>query len=121
MSWSPDAAYPLNTQFVQGYKSKFAEAEPTEDAADAFAAAQILQAAVEAVGSLDQARLTQWVHESKVTTILGPLSWDDRGAPQQSFILAQWQSGRSRIVMPRNVANTDEIVFPKPRWRGQAT
>jgi branched-chain amino acid transport system substrate-binding protein len=121
VSWSPDTNYPLNADFVQQYKERFAGAEPSEDAADAFAAAQILQAAVGSVRSLDQARLAQWVHLNKVTTVLGPLSWDDRGAPQQSFILAQWQSGKSRIVMPREVANTDEIVFPKPFWRGQAT
>jgi branched-chain amino acid transport system substrate-binding protein len=118
VSWSPDANYPLNQQFVQAYKSKYGGVPP-EDAADAFAAAQVLQAAVEAVGSLDQARLASWLHNSKVQTILGPLSWDQAGAPQQAFILAQWQGGGSKIVLPRPVANSDDIVFPKPLWRPQ--
>jgi branched-chain amino acid transport system substrate-binding protein len=115
VSWSPDANYPLNQQFVQAYKSKFG-GEPPEDAADAFAAAQVVQAGVEAIGSLDQARLSSWLHNNKVQTILGPLSWDQTGAPQQAFILAQWQGGTSKIVLPRPVANSDEIVFPKPNW-----
>jgi branched-chain amino acid transport system substrate-binding protein len=118
VSWSPDANYPLNQQFVQAYKSKYGGVPP-EDAADAFAAAQVLQAAVEAVGSLDQARLASWLHNNKVQTILGPLSWDQAGAPQQAFILAQWQGGGSKIVLPRPVANSDDIVFPKPLWRPQ--
>jgi branched-chain amino acid transport system substrate-binding protein len=116
VSWSADANYPLNQQFVQAYKSKYG-GEPPEDAADAFAAAQVLQAAVEAVGSVDQARLADWLHNNKVQTILGPLSWDQTGAPQQAFILAQWQGGASKIVLPRPVANSDEIVFPKPPWK----
>jgi branched-chain amino acid transport system substrate-binding protein len=115
VSWSPDANYPQNQQFVQAYKSKFG-GEPPEDAADSFAAAQVLQAGVEAIGSLDQTRLSSWLHNNKVQTILGPLSWDQTGAPQQTFILAQWQGGTSKIVLPRPVANSDDIVFPKPAW-----
>jgi branched-chain amino acid transport system substrate-binding protein len=115
VSWSPDANYPLNRDFVRAYASRF-DGAPSEDAADAFAAAQIVQAAVEGVGSLDQAKLADWLHDNTVQTILGPMSWDQRGAPEGSFILGQWQRGSSRIVLPRNVANTDTIVFPKPDW-----
>ncbi len=115
VSWTPDTNYPLNQQFVQAYKSKFGGVPP-EDAADAFAAAQVLQAGVEAVGSLDQVKLGEWLHDNRVQTILGPLSWDQAGGPQQAFILAQWQGGTSKIVMPRPVANSDDIVFPKPAW-----
>jgi branched-chain amino acid transport system substrate-binding protein len=115
VSWSPDANYPRNQDFVRAYRDRFG-GTPSEDAADAFAAAQIVQAAVEAVGSLDQAKLADWLHANTVQTILGPMSWDERGAPEGSFILGQWQRGSSRIVLPRNVADTDTIVFPKPDW-----
>jgi branched-chain amino acid transport system substrate-binding protein len=117
VSWSPEATYPLNQEFVQAHSATFGGL-PAEDAADAFAAAQVLQAAAEAVGSLDQTRMAEWLHTNTVPTILGPLSWDERGAPQQAFILAQWQNGSSKIVLPRNVGNTDEIIVPKPPWRG---
>jgi branched-chain amino acid transport system substrate-binding protein len=117
VSWSPDTNYPLNQEFVQQYQAKFG-GTPEEDAADAFAAAQVLQAAVEAVGSLDQDRISEWLHNNKVQTILGPLSWDETGAPQQAFILAQWQGTQSKVVLPREVANTDTIIFPKTSWQG---
>jgi branched-chain amino acid transport system substrate-binding protein len=120
VSWSPDTNYPLNQEFVQQYQAKYGGI-PEEDAADAFAAAQVLQAAVEAVGSLgDQDRVAQWLHNHKVQTILGPLSWDETGAPQQSFILAQWQGGQSKVVLPREIANSDTIIFPKTNWAGAA-
>lgn len=117
VSWSPEATYPLNAEFVQAYKEKF-DAEPSEDAADAFAAAQVLQAAVEAVGSLDQPAIKDWLHANSVPTILGELSWDETGAPQQAFLLAQWQSGVSEIVSPQEVATSDTVVAPKPDWTG---
>jgi branched-chain amino acid transport system substrate-binding protein len=115
VSWSPDTNYPLNQEFVQAYQAKFGGV-PEEDAADAFASAQVLQAAVEAVGSLDQDRISDWLHNNKVQTILGPLSWDEAGAPQQAFILAQLQGNQSKVVLPREVANTDTIIFPKKGW-----
>jgi len=119
VSWSPAAKYPLNQEFLQAYQTKFGGV-PEEDAADSFAAAQVLQAAVQAVGSVDdQAKLSDWLHNNKVDTILGPLSWDERGAPQQAFILAQWQSGAAQVVLPQNVATSQKIVFPKPNWGGQ--
>jgi branched-chain amino acid transport system substrate-binding protein len=120
VSWSPDTNYPLNQEFVQQYQAKYGGI-PEEDAADAFAAAQVLQAAVEAVGSIgDQDRVAQWLHNHKVQTILGRLSWDETGAPQQSFILAQWQDGQSKVVLPREIANSDTIIFPKTNWAGAA-
>jgi branched-chain amino acid transport system substrate-binding protein len=119
VSWSQDANYPLNQQFVQAWTAKYGGVPP-ENAADAFATAQVLQAAVEAVGSLHQAKLSEWLHNNKVQTILGPLWWDETGAPQQTFILAQWQGGTSKIVLPREVATTDNIVFPKPPWQRQS-
>jgi branched-chain amino acid transport system substrate-binding protein len=117
VSWSPDAKYPLNQEFVQAYQKKY-NGVPEEDAADAFAAAQVLQKAVEAVGSVDdQTKLSEWLHSNKVDTILGPLSWDQAGAPQQAFILAQWQGGTSKIVLPQDQANAPQIVNPKPNWQ----
>jgi branched-chain amino acid transport system substrate-binding protein len=115
VSWSPQAKYPLNQEFVQAYKAKYGGV-PEEDAADAFAAAQVLQAAVQAVGSVDDQAKISWLHNNKVQTILGPLSWDEAGAPQQAFILAQWQGNLSKVVLPREVANTDTIIFPKTGW-----
>jgi branched-chain amino acid transport system substrate-binding protein len=116
VSWSPEAKYPLNQEFVQKYREKFKQV-PEEDAADAFAAAQVLQAAAEAVGKIDQDKMADWLHANQVDTILGPLRWDATGAPQSDFLLAQWQHGESKIVLPKEVATTDNVVVPKPDWQ----
>lgn len=115
-SWSEGAKTPLNSDFVTEYRKRF-NAPPTEDAADAFAAGQVLQAAVTAVGKIDQVALADWLRANEVQTILGPLRWAPNGEPQTSFMLAQWQSGKVEVVAPRPAATTDKIVFPKPAWR----
>jgi branched-chain amino acid transport system substrate-binding protein len=119
VSYHVDSPTPGNEEFLAAYRAKFDE-DPAEDAADGYAAAQVLQAAVEAVGSIDdQAALADWLHANTVETILGPLSWDETGAPEQAFLLAQWQNGDEEIVLPEDAATSDTIVNPKPPWSGR--
>jgi branched-chain amino acid transport system substrate-binding protein len=117
VSWHDQAKTPQNKEFVEAYGKAYGNAIPAEDAADAFAAAQVLQAAVEAVKSLDQQKIADWLHSNTVETILGPLSWNEKGEPQGKFILGQWQSGKVQVVGPPETATTTTVVHPKPGWK----
>ncbi len=117
VSWSEKATTPLNKEFNADYKAANSNASPAEDAADAFAAAQVLEAATKAVGSVDQAKIRDWLHANEVPTILGPLSWTATGEPKGKFLLAQWQSGQVEVVAPATVATTTKVVNPKPIWK----
>jgi branched-chain amino acid transport system substrate-binding protein len=111
VSYSPEADTPGNKEFVAQYKKMFHSDIPPEDAADAYAAAQVMQAAVKAVGSIDdQAKLAEWVRSNKVNTILGDLSWDQTGAPQGDFLIGQWLNGTAEIVLPTDVATAKAEV-----------
>jgi branched-chain amino acid transport system substrate-binding protein len=117
VSWSEKSPTPLNAEFVAKYQEKFGEGlVPEEDAADAFAAAQVLQAAVEGTGGTDNPAMADWLRANEVQTILGPLTWDEIGRPQGDFLLAQWQSGEVNIVAPSIAATADKVIFPKPGW-----
>jgi branched-chain amino acid transport system substrate-binding protein len=117
VSHSKEAETPGNEEFVAKYREMFGGEEVPEDAADAYATAQVLQAAVKAVGTIDRDRqleLADWLRENEVDTILGPLSWDDLGRPEGEFLVGQWQSGVPEIVLPEEAATSDEII---PEWR----
>jgi branched-chain amino acid transport system substrate-binding protein len=116
VSWSEKAKTPDNDTFVADYKKKNSNNIPAEDAADAFATAQVLQAAAKAVGSLDQGKMAEWLHSHTVQTILGPLKWDETGAPTSEFLLAQWQKGTPEIVAPKDAATVDSAVAKTP-WQ----
>jgi branched-chain amino acid transport system substrate-binding protein len=109
VSHHPDADTPGNAEFVEAYEAEYGGLPP-EDAADGYAAGQVLQAAVEAVGSIeDQEKIADWLRENEVDTILGPLSWDETGAPTGEFLIGQWQGGEAQIVLPEE-ASTAEIT-----------
>ena len=96
----------MNAEFVTAYQAQY-DSIPAEDAADAFAAAQVLQTAVEAVGDIDQTAIKDYLHANEVETLLGTLSWDETGAPQQAFLLA-----RGRVPRPRSSCRRR---WPRPR------
>jgi branched-chain amino acid transport system substrate-binding protein len=117
VSHSKEAKTPGNPEFVKKYQEMFGGTEVPEDAADAYATAQVLQAAVKGVGTIDKKRqleLADWLRDNKVDTILGPLSWDEVGRPEGEFLVGQWQSGVPEIVLPKEAATTDKII---PGWQ----
>jgi branched-chain amino acid transport system substrate-binding protein len=117
VSHSKEAKTPGNAEFVAKYREMFGGTEVPEDAADAYATAQVLQAAVEAVGTIDrkrQSELADWVRGNDVDTILGKLSWDELGRPEGEFLVGQWQNGVPEIVLPKEAATSDKII---PAWQ----
>ncbi|GAA3507914.1 branched-chain amino acid transport system substrate-binding protein [Streptosporangium album] len=116
VSWNEKAATPHNAEFAAAYRKTYG-GPPSEDAADAFAAAQVLQTATEKVGAVDQDKIRDWLHANTVETILGPLSWEPNGEPKGSFMLAQWQSGKVEVIAPPALATTTNVVNPKPGWK----
>jgi branched-chain amino acid transport system substrate-binding protein len=116
VSHTKEAKTPGNEEFVAKYREMFGGQEVPEDAADAYATAQVLEAAVKAVGTIERERqleLADWLRENEVDTILGPLSWDDQGRPEGEFLVGQWQSGAPEIILPEAAATTEEIL---PGW-----
>ncbi|EPD57775.1 amino acid ABC transporter substrate-binding protein [Streptomyces sp. HGB0020] len=114
-AWSPKADYPGNAEFVKAYTAANGSA-PTDDSANAYTAGQVLEAAVKAVGSLDQDKLADWLHKNTVQTIVGPLKWDKRGVPDGDMLLAQWQNGKFEFVAPEDQKTVDTVINPKPGW-----
>jgi branched-chain amino acid transport system substrate-binding protein len=117
VSHSKEAKTPGNEEFVAKYQEMFGGTEVPEDAADGYATAQVLQAAIKGVGTIDRKRqleLADWLRDNEVDTILGPLTWDDLGRPEGEFLVGQWQSGVPEIVLPKEAATSDKII---PGWQ----
>lgn len=119
VSWSEKSPTPGNAEFVAEYQAQNGEGlVPAEDAADAYAAAEVLAAAVEGVGDCDNPAMAEWLRSNSVSTILGDLSWDEIGRPQGDFLLAQWQNGGVEIVAPAAATtNGGAVTVPKPDWK----
>lgn len=117
ISWFPDAQEYQNAEFVQRYIDMFGgnAGDIPEDAANAFTVGQVLQQAAEHINSIDNTALIDELHSGEFTTVVGPLSFDETGAPKGSFMLLQWQGDTFVIVGPEGRAQA-EPIWPKPNW-----
>ena len=118
ISWFPDAHEYENDKFVAKYVEMFGgtPGDIPEDAANAFTVGQVLEQAVQNIKSIDNAALIAELHHSTYKTVVGPLSFDETGAPQGNYMLLQWQGDNFIIVGPGNRAETDPKAPPKPNW-----
>lgn len=118
ISWFSESREYQNDVFVTKYIDMFGGnmGDIPEDAANAFTVGQVLQQAAGNIGSIDNAALIRELHQGTYRTIVGPLSFDETGAPQGSFMLLQWQGNNFVIVGPADRAETDPKAPPKPQW-----
>ncbi|RJP48135.1 MAG: ABC transporter substrate-binding protein [Anaerolineaceae bacterium] len=117
ISWFPEAEEFQNADMVAKYLEMFGgnAGDIAEDVANSFTVGQVLQQAVENIGSVDNTALIEELHKSTFQTVVGPLSFDEVGRPQGTFMLLQWQGGSFVIVGPGDRARAEPIV-PKPEW-----
>ncbi|WP_051580503.1 amino acid ABC transporter substrate-binding protein [Pseudonocardia acaciae] len=105
-----------NPAFVAAFRELY-HTDPSGLAAYAFAAGQVLTAALTAVGEegvKDQRKLADWLRANSVDTVAGKLSWDAKGISQGVVATGQWQGGRTRIILPPELAQTTTV---RACWR----
>jgi branched-chain amino acid transport system substrate-binding protein len=120
LDWLQESTVAGNKEFTDNYLQLFPNKDnvvPAE-AAEAYAAGEVLATAITKTNSVASATLINWLHANKVQSIEGNFGWDAAGRPVGgTFNLIQWQSGKLNIVWPSNVAtNGGKPTIPKPSW-----
>jgi branched-chain amino acid transport system substrate-binding protein len=70
-----------------------------------YAEMQILAQAVNAVGSLDQAKIAAYIHATKFSTVVGDVKFADNG---------EWEKSRVLFVQYQNIVGNDIEQFRRP-------
>jgi len=116
------APYPVVDEFVEYFKDMYG-VTPAYQGASAFSACQVVQAAVEALGYVEetpQDETRDWIRNNPVVTVCGPKDYDEAGLPEFSALLIQWQEtdeGLQRIIIWPREAATGELIYPMPAWK----
>lgn len=105
---------------IQDYFSRhkaFSGQEPDRFASTVqFAALQVLQQAIERVGKVDRAAVTQEVRTGSFDTILGPVKLENQMFTKLWWV-GQWQNGEFYGVAPSDKKGAKPAVLPKPNWK----
>jgi branched-chain amino acid transport system substrate-binding protein len=94
-----------------------------------YAGGQLIEQAVKAVGSLDEAKLAQWLHNNTIDTVAGPIKFGPDGNwAQNRIVMAQYRDvkdkdleqfrhpGKQIILQPEALA-TGKIIAPYKKAR----
>lgn len=110
--WEPEAKTKGIAEFVNAYR-EFYGTDPNYLSACAYSSLQIIEQAVNATISLDQAVLRDYVAKNEFVTVVGTLKYNDQGYPApKSLPLVQWQKGKRVLIAPQDQA-TGQLIYPR--------
>ena len=109
-----------NLELTNRYKAKYGET-PGVNVPSGYAAVQVLAAAIEKAGTLDQNKVRETLCTIEVDTVVGKLKFAGpghcdplvRSGAYLEQIVFQWQNGKQEIVWPPKYA-TATFIYPRP-------
>lgn len=110
--WEPEVKFRSDDQkiFLLPFKKKY-NTQPSYHAAIAFAACQILEAAVRKTHSLDRQKIRDVLATMDAMSVIGRYGVDSNGMQIKHFpINVQWQNGVKKVVWPEEVAKAVPII-----------
>ena len=116
VAWDRGFGMRETRRFAESYARRWS-AEATVLAAQGYAAAKVLEAAVRRAGSLEQDRIRDELQALEVETPLGRYKVDKSGVQLGARpAVVQIQGGRRQVVWPEELA-TAKWQLPYPRWQ----
>ena len=114
-AWNPRVPYPGAKEYYDRHVKRW-EKEPDRWAsAFTYASLQILEQAIENVGSLDREKLRDAIATQTFPTVIGPVKFEGGFNVQAPGEIGQWQQGRFEVVAGKD-KRTAPPIYPKPAW-----
>ena len=118
--WYPGEANPLSRAMVKAYLKKYGgkASDINADVAEGYSVGEVAQQAVTAIKSLDNKKLTAYLHSGKTfSSVQGPVKFNSLGenVAAKAYIF-QWQHGTFVQVLPKGDKNSKKPEFPKKPW-----
>ncbi|MEJ2724441.1 MAG: amino acid ABC transporter substrate-binding protein [Deltaproteobacteria bacterium] len=115
-AWNPKLPYPGAKEYFDRHVKRWDKEPDRWGSAFAYASLQILQQAIEQVGSLDREKIRDEIATKTFPTVIGPVSFEGGFNVQSPGEIGQWQNGEFEVVAAKE-KRTAEPVFPKPKWK----
>ena len=108
--WEPRVTFPGSKTFLDSFRALYG-VEPSYQAAIAYAAGQVLEAAANSAGSLERAKILHALSQLETYSIIGRFKVDRTGVQIKHFPLTmQWQNGKKEIVWPEEMQTAKPIL-----------
>ena len=121
-AWYPGVNIPASQTMVQEYTAQYGgtASDVNADVAEAYSVGQVLQAAVKATGSIDNAKIITYLHSGvTLSTVQGSVHFDSLGENSSAIaFIFQWQDSGTKFVqvLPSTASGSVPILATKPAW-----
>jgi branched-chain amino acid transport system substrate-binding protein len=82
---------------------------------NSYSSMQVVEQALERVGSLDRVAIRNLIASETFDTVLGPCKYVNQFNIQSPGEVGQWQKGEFEVVAGKE-KRTAEPIYPKPPW-----
>ncbi len=107
--WEPHGKIPGSIEFYESYLKSYGQV-PSYHAAEAYAAAELIEKAIKKAGSVDREKIREILSSMQTTTIVGRYGVDKTCKQVKHFpLIIQWQNGRKEIVWPKNLSTSKPL------------
>jgi len=110
--WHHGAKFPGVEELNKEYQAKF-DRPADLLTGPAYACVQIVANAIEKAGTLDRDAVRDAMAKTDMTTVIGPVTFNEDGTGNVLNPLIQWQNGKMELVWPTDQATAD-FVYPAP-------
>jgi branched-chain amino acid transport system substrate-binding protein len=110
--WTPDTGYPGAAELGARFDEE-ADFSIGQMVGPSYATGQILMDAITAANSTDPQKVVDAIAATDGEYVCGPIKFDANHTATLQSLITQWQSGKSEIIWPKDMA-TAEVIFPLP-------
>lgn len=110
-----DAASPQMQAYLQRFKEATGQESDRFASPIVYASLQMLQQALERVGRIDRAAVTEEIRSGSFETVIGTVKLENQMLTRLWHV-GQWQGGEFNAIAPTNRAGARPAVIPKPGW-----
>ncbi len=112
-NWDEHMPYPGNERLRSDYLAKHPGVKSIGVAVgSAYAAGQVLAAAIEKAGNLDREKIRDALAGTDMMTVKGPVKFRENDTAEVVYALRQWQNGQQKIITPPEIANSKVLLAP---------
>lgn len=112
---NPKMPYPGLKAFFEAYKKMYGKECARGGEAGSYSVLQVMEQAIEKVGSLDRPKIREVIAKETFNTIIGPVKFEGGCNINFPGDLGQWQNGEFECVSPK-AKRTAQPLYPKPKW-----
>lgn len=107
--WEPHSKFPGSEAFYESFMKSYGQI-PSYQAANAYAAGELLEKAIKKTGSLDRKQIRDMLSAMDAMTIIGSYGVEKTGRQtRHSPLIIQWQHGKKEIVWPEYLSTTKPL------------